>query len=233
VKRIFRYLPLVLLLWFTLPFAQAQSEFNLAVGFGSAQDKAVANGIEGNPNSTNFFGSCAAGSSTTCIAPTGLRSFMMGFRGDLMLWKKFGVGADVTFEPGKQNYVTYPASVIQTGGYNLQSRTTFFDFDGIVQPVRTKKAAVQLFAGIGGANLKFYANSTSTDAIIGSQSYSQYYGSSNHFQVNGGIGVNLFVTDSLFIRPQFEVHYVNNLSQFGSNMVTEETVWIGYNWGSH
>jgi hypothetical protein len=27
------------------------------------------------------------------------------------------------------------------------------------------------------------------------------------------------------------VHYVNNFFQFGRNLVTEETVWIGYSFG--
>lgn len=233
MRRIFRYLPLVSLLGFMLPLAQAQSEFNIAVGFGSAQSKATNTGVEGDPNSPNFFGPCSTGSSATCASPSALKSFMMGFRGDLMLWKHFGVGADVTFQPAKQNYVTYSPAVINAGGYNLQSRTTFYDFDGMVQPLRTPKVALQLLGGIGGANLKFYANSTSTNAVIGSQTYSQYFGSSNHFQVHGGVGVNIFVKGSLFIRPQFDVHYVHNLTQFGSNVVTEETVWVGYNWGSH
>lgn len=233
MRRIFRYLPLVFLLGFTMQYGQAQSEFNVAVGFGSAQDKASANGVEGDPNSTNFFGTCTPGSTTTCIAPTALKTFMMGFRGDLMLWKHFGVGAQATFQPGKQDYVTYPAALVQAGAYNLQSRTTFFSFDGIAQPVRTEKVALQLLGGIGGANIKFYANSTSSNALTGNQSYSQYFGSSNHFQVHGGVGVNVFVKGSLFIRPQFDIHRVFNLTQFGRSVVTEESVWVGYNWGSH
>jgi hypothetical protein len=234
VKRFFRYLPLPLLLGFALPLAQAQSEFNLAVGFGAAQDKAATAGVEGNPSSTNYFGPCTVGSADpTCIGPSKLNSFMMGFQGSLILWKHIGVGADVTFEPAKQAYVTYPASIISEGGYNLQSRATFFDIDAVVQPVRTPKVALQILGGIGDANLKFYAATTSTTAVIGTQSYSQYFGSSNHFQVHGGIGVALFVKGGLFVRPQIDIHYVNNMTQFGSNIVTEETVWLGYNWGSH
>jgi hypothetical protein len=73
---------------------------------------------------------------------------------------------------------------------------------------------------------------TTSDAILGTQNFSQAYGSSNHFQVHGGAGINLFVTDSIFIRPQFDVHYLPNLTQFGSKAVTEESVWVGYRFGS-
>jgi len=218
--------------YLTLQPGHAQSEFNVAVGFGAAQDSASGAGIEGNPNSLNFFGSCKPGSTLTCSQSKALSGMMLGFRGDLMLWKHFGVGADVSLQPGKQDYVAFPSSPIQAGGANLQSRTTFYDFDAIVQPIKTKRAALELLGGIGGANLRFYASGTTSDAVLGTQSFSQLYGSSNHFQVHTGVGVNIFVTNNVFIRPQFDLHYVTNLSQFGSNAVTEESVWVGYRWGS-
>jgi hypothetical protein len=42
-------------------------------------------------------------------------------------------------------------------------------------------------------------------------------GTANHFQVHTGAGVSLFITDHVFIRPQFDVHYVPGFTgQFGS-----------------
>ena len=231
MKRTFRYLSLAFLLGFAMQLAHAQSEFNVAIGFGAAQAPKSGNGIEGDPTSLNFFGSCTPGSSPTCSGSNRLSGFMLGFRGDLMLWKHFGLGADVTLQPGKQDYAVFPSSVIQSGGANLQSRVTFYDFDAIAQPIKTKLASLELLGGIGGANLKFYASGTTTDALLGTQNFSQFYGSSNHFQLHGGAGVNIFVKDNIFVRPQFDLHYVPNLSQFGSNVVTEESVWVGYRWG--
>jgi hypothetical protein len=121
--------------------------------------------------------------------------------------------------------------LIAQGGANLQSRTTFYDVDAIVQPLKSKRASLEFLGGLGGVNLKFYASGTTTDAVLGTQSFSQTYGSSNHFQVHGGAGVNIFLTDSIFIRPQFDLHYVPNLTQFGRNAVTQESVWVGYRWG--
>ena len=156
----------------------------------------------------------------------------MGFRGDFILWKHLGFGADVSLQPGKQDYAVFPASAIQAGGANLQSRTLFYDFDFVAQPIKTKRASLQLLGGIGGANLKFYASGSTTDAVLGTQSFSQLYGSSNHFQQHFGVGVNVYVAHNIFVRPQFDYHHVNNLTQFGSNNVTEESVWVGYRFGS-
>jgi Outer membrane protein beta-barrel domain len=227
----FRYFLLTSLLAFSLQLANAQSELNVAVGFGTAQASASGGGIQGNPNSFNFFGACTPGSSATCSPSKELSGLMMGFRGNVLLTKHFGIGADVSFQPGKQDYATFPSSAIQAGGANLQSRTTFYDVDAVVQPLKGRRAALELLAGIGGANLKFYATGSSNDAVLGTQNFSQLYGSSNHFQVHTGAGVNIFLTKNVFVRPQFDLHYVTNLNQFGRNAVTQESIWVGYRWG--
>jgi len=57
-------------------------------------------------------------------------------------------------------------------------------------------------------------------------------GNETHFQVHAGVGLSLFVTDHIFIRPQFDIHYVPSLTQqFNSNLVTAGMVWVGYNFG--
>jgi hypothetical protein len=208
-----------------MPFANAQSSVDAGIGFGAAQAPRSSQGLD-----TNTLLNCNLGA-VGCEQTSSLSAFMMGFSGDLMLWKHFGVGADVTFQPSKSNYVTLPASGTGLTSLSIQSRTTFYDFKGILQPVKSKRAALKLFGGIGGANIKFYESGTSNTALTGSQSFSQFFGSSNHFQVGGGAGVQIYITEHAFIRPQFDVHYVHNLSQFGRNVVTEETVWIGYSFG--
>ena len=71
-----------------------------------------------------------------------------------------------------------------------------------------------------------------TGSAVGASNYSQYFGSDNHFQVHGGVGVQFYLTDHVFLRPQFDIHYVPNLNEFGSNLITSETVWLGYTFGS-
>jgi hypothetical protein len=156
---------------------------------------------------------------------------MLGFGGNLMLWKHFGVGAEVSVEPGKSDYLSLSTFGTGLSSDEIQSRATFYDFNGIVVPVRTKKASLQLQGGIGGMNLKFYENQSANTALTGNQSFNQFFGSANHFQVHGGAGVQVYVTDHLFIRPQVDVHYVHNLSQYGRSTPIEAKVWIGYSFG--
>ena len=217
MRRIFHYLPLFFLLGFTMQLAEAQSAVDFAVGFGSATDSALSNGgIDSNTGN-----GCTVSSATpSCIGANKLSGFMLGVGGNLMLWKHFGVGASANFQVGKQDYSF------------AQSRTTMFDFDGIYRPFTSPHAAVDLMGGIGGVNTRFYLNSSYCDAFAGCSSQSQYFESSNHFSVNGGMGVNLYVKGNLFIRPEVKVHYVHNFYQFGSNIVPQYTVWLGYSFGN-
>jgi hypothetical protein len=226
VKRFSRYLPLLCLLVFGLQFASAQSQLDIGMQFGAAQAKAATTGIDQNLQSCTL-------NSAGCSSTPALSGFMLGAGMDLMLWKKIGFGMEFSTQPAKQTYVdlSSQASSVGLNTLSLQSRVTFYDFNAIYQPVNTKKVGFKLLGGIGGANIKFYESGSSSTALVGSQNFSQYFGSSNHFQLHGGAGVQIYLTDHIFLRPQFDLHWVKNLSQFGSNAVTEETVWIGYSWG--
>ena len=227
MRRISRYLPLLSVLFCGVQLASAQSAFNLNLGVGAIQDKASASQVDQTLNT------CTTGDLYgPCVSTPSLSGATIGVGGDVMLWKKFGIGAEVGFQPAKQTYVNLNASAAASGLNSLavQSRMTLFDFNGIYQPVNTKRAALKLEGGIGGANLKFY-ESGSSSSVLGNQNSSQYLASTNHFQVHGGVGVEIYLTDHIFVRPQFDVHYVRNLTQFGSNLVKTEMVWLGYNWG--
>jgi len=227
VRRISRYLPLPFVLFCCIQFASAQSAFDLNLGVGAVQDKAASGQVDQNLNL------CTTGDPYgPCVSTPALSGATIGVGGDLMLWKRFGIGAEVAIQPAKETYVNLNASAAASGlnALAVQSRMTLFDVNGIFQPVNTKKVAVKLEGGIGGANLKFY-EAGSSSSVLGSQNSSQYISSANHFQVHGGVGVQIYVTDHIFIRPEFDVHYVRNLTEFGSSVVTSEMVWLGYSWG--
>jgi len=58
-------------------------------------------------------------------------------------------------------------------------------------------------------------------------------GSAKHFQEHVGVGLQVGLTEHIFIRPQFDYHYVNGFTdQFKSNSVPEATIWLGYSFGS-
>jgi len=44
--------------------------------------------------------------------------------------------------------------------------------------------------------------------------------------------VRLYVKPSIYIRPQVDVHWVNNFQEFGSSWAPEYSVAIGYSFGS-
>jgi hypothetical protein len=228
VRRISRYLPLLFVSLCSVQFASAQSSFDINIGFGAAQDSATSTQLDQN------LSNCTVNDPyPPCVTPNSLNGFMLGFGGDLMLWKKLGVGAAVSLQPGQQNYVNLNSSAAASGltTLGLKSRLMLYDFDGIYEPINTKKVALKIRAGFGGANIKFYENGSASNSVIGNQNYSQYFGSSNHIAVNGGLGVQIYLTEHVFVRPEFNVHYVHNLSQFGSDIVKEEMVWLGYSWG--
>jgi hypothetical protein len=224
VRRIARYLPLLLLVLCSIQFAEAQSFFDVGIHFGAAQDKKASTGLDQN------FISCSGpvAGSTTCLPTTALSSFMMGVDMNLILMKHLGAGFTIDFQPGKQTYANLNPFYT---GLNLQSRISFYDIDAIYQPITNKKAALQLKGGLSVANLKFYENLTGANALVGNYNQSQYAGSSNHVGANGSLGVMIFFKGNWFIRPEFRVHYIRNLNQFGSNLVTNEMATVGYSWG--
>ena len=238
MTRVFRYLPLLVLTLFCVQFANAQSSFDINIGFGGAHDSANKAGIDTNPNL--FLPACSSSTLTGyCQQTSGLSAFMLGLGGNLMLWKHFGLGFNADIEPVQANYANltsyYTGQVGATPGttYELKDRVTFYQVDGIFQPISSKKASLQLMGGIGGANVKFYQGFSSTGSVLGNVNQSQYQQSANHFQVHVGAGVQIYVSGNLFVRPEFDIHYAPNLNtQFNSNLAYDGMIWVGYSFGN-
>jgi hypothetical protein len=228
VRRICRYLPLFVLPLVCLQFANAQSGIDFGIGFGGVAAPAAKTGLD------NALNPCTLGT-LGCQSTPSLNSFVIGVGGDLMLWKHFGVGMEANFEPSKKDYVVLNQQASGPGGpaftEKLQSRLTLYDFNGIVQPLKTKFATVKVSGGIGGANVKFYDSGSSTSGLLGTQNFSQYFASTNHFQMHAGLGVQIYPGGHWFIRPEANVHFVHNLSQFGRDTVFRYAVWLGYTFG--
>lgn len=218
MKRTLRYLPVLSLLLLHMPDASAQSSFDLNLGFGTAHTSGIG-GIE-NINSSNPFGTCTVGSGDpNCVKGPDLGGFFLGFGGAVMATKRYGFGAEVAFQPAKSDYA------------GLNFRQTFYDVNGIFAPINEKKVLVQLMGGLGGAKTSFsYTQNCAGIAVCSTQS--QPVLNTNHFQLHVGAGVQLFVTDHVFIRPQFDLHYIPHFTdQFGSNLAPSATVWLGYSFG--
>jgi hypothetical protein len=220
VKRIFGCLPVLCLFTLCLPFANAQSAFDVYLGFGGFHNSASGGGLD-NAASLNAFGTCTPGSADTfCQATGGLGSFFLGLGGDLMFSKHFGAGFQANIQPARSNYGP------------LQDRQTFYDVNGIYAPINQKRVVLQLLGGIGGAKTSFSFTQSSCVGTAVCSSQSEPVGNTDHFLIHTGVGVQLFLTSHVFVRPQFDFYYVPNFTdQFASNAVPGGSVSIGYNFG--
>jgi hypothetical protein len=207
-------------LFFGAFLVNAQTSFDVNIGFGSAHASANSGGLD-NAASLNAFGSCTPGSGdANCQSLPSLGGFFMGFGGDLMLYKHLGVGFEASLQPARQDYGP------------LQYRQSFYDVNGIYAPINVKRASLQLEAGVGGARTSFSFSQSGCVGTAVCTTSNQPVGSATHFQVHAGVGVQIFLTDHIFVRPQFDFHYVPGLTnQFGSDAVTEGMLWVGYSFG--
>ena len=228
MKSICRYLSLPVGLALCIQLAHAQNTFDVNIGFGAVQDKASATGID-----QISLLSCSPATDTTCSTTPSLSGFMLGFGGRVLFWKHFGIGGEVNLQPAQQTYVNLQPAVTSIGqpAVNLNSRVIFYDFDGIYQPIGEKRVALQLEGGIGGANMRFYETSSGTNALVCSSTTSQYAASSQPLS-----GARRRGREDLSHRQPVHPAPVRyplrpNFTQFGSNLVTEETVWLGYSLG--
>lgn len=221
VKLIRCSLVIVPLILAGIPAAEAQTSFDVNIGFGTARAGSNGGGIDNNFNDLNYLGSCTPSpGNVNCSPNPSLSAFFLGLGGDLILQKRFGVGAEVNFTPTRQDYGP------------LQYRQTFYDFNGIFLPVNQKRAQVQVQGGIGGAKTGFSLPQNQCVGTAVCSFYNTPLGNANHFQIHAGVGVSIFVTDHIYVKPQIDLHYVPNFTdQFGRNTVPAFTVWVGYSFG--
>jgi hypothetical protein len=221
-KCIARMAPLLLLplLFGGITLAKAQS-VSAYLGFGTATDSSNGQQLE---CSTTTAG-CTTGVASPDIGPK-LNGTFGVFGADFMWKPTLGFGGEYSWRLSQgafapQEDVTY--------------RPSFYDFNVIWHPIgKGSRVVPEIQGGIGGANIKFYETESGCVASgIGCETLSQYFASSNHFQVHFSGGVRLYVKGGLYIRPQVDVHWVNNLVEFGSDWVPEYTVAVGYTFGGH
>lgn len=214
MRRTFRYSPFLWLLVST-PLAHAQNAFDLGLGFGTFRDKATGAGID-----TNTFASCTPATDPTCQLTPSLGSVFMGFQGDAMLNKHFGIEGELDFQPGKPNYGP------------IQYRQLFFDAGGLYTPINNNRWQLRFEGGIGDAHSGFSFNQTSCVGTAVCSQYQYPIGSANHFQVKVSAGLQIYVKGHIFVRPEFVFREVPGFTdQFGTNHVVGGMIWVGYNFG--
>lgn len=213
MKWIYRFLPVLLLPLFFVPYARAEGRVDVGMGFGSYHAKALDYGI-----SSITLDSCIPGlSNPSCLALPSLGGVFLSFGGDAMVWDRFGIGGEISFKPDRDDYGP------------MEYRQTFYDINGVFAPINQDRFVLKLIGGIGGARTGF---SYKQEYCVGTaicQSETTSLGTSNHFQLHAGVGLQYFLTDKVFIRPQLDFRYVPNFTdQFGSNSVVGGAIWIGF-----
>jgi hypothetical protein len=199
------------------PQMKGQAAVDVSVGLGANHSSATGVGID-NAFSSNAFGSCSLNvGDAFCQATPGLNGVFMGIGGDIMFKDHFGAGFQFNFQPTKHDYGP------------LQYRESFIDVNGIFAPINRKRWSVQILGGIGSARTGFSFSQSSCVGTAVCSTQSQSVGTANHFAIHGGVALQYFVWNHVFIKPQFDYHYVPNLNdQFGSNSVPGAMISIGY-----
>ena len=105
----------------------------------------------------------------------------------------------------------------------------FYDSNGIYRPSATKRVALELQGGIGGARTSFSFLQKSCVGSVVCTASTQPVGAASHFQFHAAVGVQIYLTEHIFVRPKFDFRYVPNFTQqFNSNAVPAAMIWIGY-----
>lgn len=217
-KLIIRVIPiLAVLLLLSVKGANAQG-VSPYFGLGSAFDSSATQGgcPSGQiPDPIGF--NQAAG---TCTPVNGIGGVFGVFGADFMITPHIGVNGEYAFRFSQSNYM--PAE-------DLNVRPGFYDFNAVYQPSSgDKKIVPVLEAGFGGAKISYYETQSAGSLF----NQSEFFASTNHFQLHLAAGVKIYFKGDMFVKPQFDYHWVDNLTdQYGRSSVPEFTISIGYTFG--
>ena len=203
MKLIRAALPLLVLIFLCPTLANAQGRVDVYFGMGAAHD--------GIGPSQDLFGT------GTSYVPNSMGGVFGTFGGGFMLKPSLGVGAEMSLRFAQGDYYS-----------GVGYRPIFYDFNGIWTPsFGTKRVMPEIQAGFGGLSLRFYSGPQQYNYYTGSSS--NFAGSFSHFQLHTGFGLRIYVKEHVFVRTQFDYHWVHGLSdQFKSDSVTAYTIAVGY-----
>jgi hypothetical protein len=136
-----------------------------------------------------------------------------------MLTRHFGVGGDYSWRDTQAAYA------------GLNYRPLFYNIDGVYQPSKSKRFEPEFRAGLGGAAMHFTYKQTACNQFTGCSTSNAPVANSDHFAVHTAAAARLYVTNNVFVRPAFDLRYVNNFFQFGHNWVPEYSVGVGWSFG--
>ena len=187
-------------------------------GLGSAKDRAgtTSNGANTCPTGQLFDG-------LICEPGPTIGGLFGTFGVDVRFKRHLGINAEYAF-----HFKEVPFLPLDS----LNMRPAFYDVNVMWMRVAGKRIAPLLEGGAGGARLGL--RSTSTTPITGITNLSSFPAGSrpNHAQLHFGAGLKFYVKGNIFVKPQFDLHYVFNFTdQFGRNLVPQYSGSVGYTFG--
>ena len=187
-------------------------------GLGSAKDRAgtTSNGTNTCPTGQLFDG-------LICEPGPTIGGLFGTFGVDVRFKRHLGINAEYAF-----HFKQVPFLPLDS----LNMRPAFYDVNVMWMRVAGKRIAPLLEGGAGGARLGL--RSTSTTPITGITNISSFPAGSrpNHAQLHFGAGLKFYVKGNIFVKPQFDLHYVFNFTdQFGRNLVLQYSGSVGYTFG--
>jgi opacity protein-like surface antigen len=139
--------------------------------------------------------------------------------GDVIFYKHLGVNVETAWRATQ--------GVYETG---LNYRPILTDFNLLYQPRLGKKLGLDLMAGIGAGDTRFYQPGASVSG------YANYV-STDHFMEHLGGGIRYYVWNHVFVRPEIHYYHIQNNNSltdngyFNSNNVFRVGASIGYTFG--
>jgi hypothetical protein len=189
--------------FFVFPNLASAQQADAMLGFGTVISPGAAQC--GSPSFANF----------VCPERGGLYT---NISADVIFHKRMGFGFDASWRASQGNY----------GGLGIPYRPILFDFNGVYQPRLSKKAGVDLMAGIGWQSTRFYGYQPTSSCVY----FGACYQSHNHFLVDLGAGLRYYVWGHVFVRPEARYYHVlNNTDFYSSGNIVRVGASIGYTIG--
>lgn len=139
--------------------------------------------------------------------------------GDLIFRHHYGVGAEYSFRKDRGPYA------------GLEYRPVFYDVNAVYYPFLNEghRFTPEIQGGVGRSKLTFY--DTPEFCMIapqGCRSTNAQIETLDHFQLHFSGGVRFSVWKGIFVRPQVDLRWIQNYTDFGRPLVIEYTLGVGY-----
>jgi hypothetical protein len=143
-----------------------------------------------------------------------------GFSGDVLFWHNLGFGAEVFWRAGS---ASCPDSICGFAS-GISYRPVFYNFNAVYSPKLASHAYLELVGGLGALDTHYSACNLSGASCGGSQ----LLASSNHFDVDLGGGIKLYLSRGFFVRPEARFYWINNNTDYSANHGARVGASIGY-----